>query len=95
MRLTKDDWLWARIERDEKRSVARGFGVGVGVGVGVELHYLDVPTDELWRRIEARNSAPIWRDKPIGRADLDQWVSIFQAPDAAELALFDPPSNST
>jgi predicted kinase len=44
-----DFGLWARIERDEMRSAARG------LGVGVELHYLDVPTDELWRRIQARN----------------------------------------
>ena len=73
-----DFGLWARIERDEMRSVARE------IGVGVELHYLDVPTDELWRRIEARNSAPPWDNGPIGRADLDEWLSIFQAPDAAE-----------
>jgi predicted kinase len=44
-----DFGLWARIERDEMRCVARG------PGVGVELHYLDTPIDELWRRIEARN----------------------------------------
>ena len=49
-----DFGLWARIERDEMRSVARG------LGVGVELHFLDVPIDELWRRIEARNSEPPW-----------------------------------
>jgi predicted kinase len=75
----------ARIERDEVRSVARG------LGVGVELHFLDVPLDELWRRIEARNSNPPWDSAPISRADLDEWASLFQAPDAAELALFDPP----
>ncbi len=45
-----DFGLWARIERDEMRSAARG------LGVGVELHYLDVPTNELWRRIHARNA---------------------------------------
>ena len=61
------------------------------LGVGVELHYLDVPIDELWRRIEARNSEPPWDSDPIRRADLDEWASTFQAPDAAELALFDPP----
>ena len=83
-----DFGLWARIERDEMRSVARG------LGVGVELHYLDVPADELWRRIEARNSAPPWDNEPIGRADFDEWLSTFQAPDAAELAMFDPPPNS-
>ena len=80
-----DFGLWARIERDEMRSAARG------LGVGIELHYLEVPTEELWRRIEARNSKPPWDGNPIRRADFDAWVRVFQPPDAAELALFDPP----
>ena len=83
-----DFGLWTRIERDEMRSVARG------LGVGVELHYLDVRSDELWRRIEARNSQPPWDSHPIRRADFDGWLRQFQAPDAAELALFDPPPTS-
>ena len=78
-----------RVERDEMRSVARG------LGVGVELHVLDVPMDELWRRIEARNSQPPWDSAPIGRHHLEEWAALFQAPDAAELALFDPPPDST
>ena len=80
-----DFGLWARIERDEMRAVTRG------QGVGVELHYLDAPTEELWRRIEARNAQPPWDSYPISRADLDGWSRLFQAPDAAELALFDTP----
>ena len=64
-----DFGLWARIERDEMRTAARA------LGVGVELHYLIVPNDELWRRIEARNSAPPWDNEPIGRADLDEWLT--------------------
>lgn len=83
-----DFGLWARSERDEMRLAARG------LGAGVELHFLDVPTDELWRRIEARNSEPPWDSHPIRRADLDGWRRAFQAPDAAELALFDPPPTS-
>jgi predicted kinase len=83
-----DFGLWARSERDEMRSVARG------LGLGVELHYLDVPTDELWRRIQARNFEPPWTSYPIGRAHFDEWLRIFQAPDAAELALFDPPPDA-
>ena len=47
-----DFGLWARIERDEMRDAARG------LGIAIELHFLDVPTDELWRRIEARNWEP-------------------------------------
>ncbi|MGH9225223.1 MAG: AAA family ATPase [Acidimicrobiales bacterium] len=85
MSVVLDFGLWARVERDEMRTVARG------LGVGVELHFLDVPTDELWRRIEARSTTPPWNIEPIGRADLDEWRATFQAPDAAELALFDPP----
>ena len=84
-----DFGLWARIERDEMRNVARS------LGVGVELHYLPVPTDELWRRIEVRNSAPPWDHQPIGRDDLNEWLVIFEAPDASELALFDPPPDSS
>jgi predicted kinase len=79
-----DFGLWARVERDEMRSAARG------LGAGVELHYLDVPVEELWRRIEARNTEPPWDAHPIRRADLDAWLRAFQAPDAAERALFDP-----
>ena len=84
-----DFGLWARSERDEMRSAARD------LGVGVELHYLDVPPEELWRRIQARNAEQPWSSYPIGRADFDEWVRLFQAPDAAELALFDPPPDSS
>ena len=70
------------------RSVARG------LGVGVELHYLDVPSDELWRRIQARNVETPWNSYPVGRSDFDEWLRIFQAPDPGELALFDPPPDS-
>ena len=80
-----DFGLWARSERDEMRTVARG------LGVGIELHYLPVPIEELWRRIEGRNSAPPWDSQPITRTDLDEWAAIFQPPDAGELALFDLP----
>jgi len=80
-----DFGLWVRAERDELRTGAHR------LGVGVELHYLDVPTEDLWTRIEARNAAPPWNDEPVSRADLDEWISIFEAPDPDELALYDPP----
>jgi len=50
-----DFGLWARTERDEMRSVARG------LGVGVELHYLDVPSNELWRRMMNGTRSPLGR----------------------------------
>ncbi len=84
-----DFGLWARSERDALREAARD------LGVGVELHHLDVPVDELWRRIEARNTAPPWDAHPIRRHDLDGWSQTFQAPAPDELALFDAPPHGS
>jgi predicted kinase len=77
---------WARIERDEKRLGARA------LGVGVELHYLDVPLEELIARVERRNASGEWTASPITRAHLEQWAATFQAPGEEELRLFDDPS---
>ena len=84
-----DFGLWARRERDELRTAARE------LAVGVELHYLDVPIDELWRRIDARNAAPPWDSSPISRSHLDEWAAAFEAPQAGELALYDRPPPTT
>lgn len=79
-----DYGLWARSERDEMRIVARR------LGVGVELHYLQGPVEELWRRVRTRNAQPPWHAAPITRAHMDEFAEFFEPPDAAELALFDP-----
>ena len=71
---------WARAERDELREFARS------IGVPVELHYLDVPLDELERRVIARDR------EGITRADLEEWAGIIDVPSPEELALFDPPA---
>ncbi len=77
--------FWLRSDRDEKRLGARA------LGARVELRYLDVPLDELWRRVERRNATGAWPAAPITRAQLEEWAGYFEAPDAAEMALFDPP----
>ena len=76
---------WARTERDEKRLGARA------LGVGVELHYLEVPRDELIERARRRTTSGEWTARPITPADFEEWASIFQPPDEAELRLFDEP----
>lgn len=75
--------FWAREEREELRLAARS------VDVAVELHYLETPVDELWRRLEIRNADAKPGTAPIKREDLERWAQQFEAPDAAELALFD------
>src|SRR5687768_5829041 len=78
-----ENGFWAREEREELRLAARR------LGVAVELHYLDVPVDELWRRLEIRNEEAKPGTAPIRREDLETWSRQFEALDAAELALFD------
>ena len=79
------EWgTWARAERDTIREWCRAHDVGV------ELHFLDVPIDELWERLRVRNDQP--GEAFISRADLETWATTaFEAPTPDELALFDPP----
>ncbi|MHA6762358.1 P-loop nucleotide/nucleoside kinase family protein [Streptacidiphilus sp. PAMC 29251] len=77
--------FWGRDERDAKRLTARA------LGVPVELRYLDVPVDELFRRVTAR-----YRDSPSGtvsipRELIEAQARDFEAPGLEELALFDEP----
>lgn len=76
------EWgTWARSERDALREEARA------LGASVELHYLDVPLDELWQRIRARAA----EEPPIKRSDLDRWCKAFQPPAEGEMDLYDAP----
>ena len=76
--------FWQRADRDEKRAGSRA------LGAAAELRYLHAPLDELYRRIEHRNASPAPGDVIITRADLELWFTMFEPPDADELALFDP-----
>lgn len=76
---------WARAERDQMRVAARA------LGVSVELHFLDVPVDELVRRLELRNDENAFGAVSITRTQIEHWATFFEPPDEAELGLFDPP----
>jgi predicted kinase len=78
-----ENGFWAREERDGLRLSARA------LGVAVELYYLEAPVEELWRRLQLRNDEARPGVAPIGREDLERWAVEFEAPDAAERALFD------
>jgi predicted kinase len=72
---------WSRNERDEWRGYARS------VGAAVVLHWLDVPFDELLRRVRHRARHEGGLD--IDESELRQWWNAFEPPTPAELALFD------
>jgi len=78
-----EDGVWKRDERDSYRAVAHQ------LGAAIELHYFDVPFDELWRRLEARNASGAYDTVPISKELLKECWSRIQRPDEAELALFD------
>jgi predicted kinase len=76
------EWgFWARSERDEKREAART------LGVAVELRFLDVPYEELVRRVVARQASG---GIAITERHMEWYRGIFQAPTDDELALYDP-----
>ena len=77
--------FWLRSDRDAKRLGARA------LGATVELRFLDVPLDELWGRVAARNACGSWGTAPITRANLEHWSSLFEPPTPAEQHLFDNP----
>jgi predicted kinase len=78
-----EDGVWLRDERDSYREVAHT------LGAAIELHYFDVPFDELRLRLEARNALGAYDTVPITKELLTACYSRFQPPDEAELALFD------
>jgi predicted kinase len=76
------EWgTWAKSERDTLRVGARA------LGAAVELHYLNVPLDILFERIQRRGA----ENPPIEREIMSQWFEKLQHPTKDEMALFDPP----
>jgi predicted kinase len=75
-----DYGLWARVERDEYRARAEA------LGARAELRFLDVPEDELFRRMAARNSRRDPSDVPITAEQLREYLPMFQRPTEEELA---------
>jgi predicted kinase len=76
------EWgTWGRSERDTLRLAARA------LGAAVELHYLFVPMDVLFNRIQHRGM----EDPPIKRDVLHMWSKMFQAPTPEEMEFYDKP----
>lgn len=73
-----DFGFWAREERDDFRERARK------LGAQCQIHYMDVPEEELLRRLEFRNRHNDGDVFSIAPEDLKQWIVQFEAPDAAE-----------
>lgn len=74
-----DFGFWAREEREDYRSRAKA------LGASSEVHFLDVPTDELMRRLRERNSQSSPLNFYIPEAMMKPWIAFFQRPMPDEL----------
>lgn len=74
-----DFGFWAREEREEYRLRAKQ------LGASSEIHFLDVSKDELFRRLEQRNSQPSQETFYISAEMMKPWIEFFQKPTHDEL----------
>ena len=74
-----DFGLWKRIEREDYRTRASA------LGATTVIHFLDVPEDVLFRRLDIRNDLAAKTVARIPPEKLNEWLAHFQPPDADEL----------
>ena len=74
-----DFGFWAREEREDYRLRANQ------LGASSEIHFLDVPEDELLRRLKERNSQPSQESFYISVEMMKPWIEFFQKPTPDEL----------
>ncbi len=74
-----DFGFWAREEREDFRRRAKR------LGASSQVHFLDVPEEELLRRLAARNSQPSQESFHISEESMKPWIEFFQKPTPEEL----------
>lgn len=75
-----DYGFWSKQERDDFRQRA------AAVGASMTIHFLDVPREELHRRLLMRNADLSPDTVPIQPSDLDTWLAMFERPTDDETA---------
>jgi len=74
-----DFGFWAREEREDFRLRAKQ------LGASSEVHFLDVPENELMRRLAVRNSQHSQESFQIPEDMMKPWITFFQRPTPDEL----------
>src|SRR5215212_8471029 len=89
LRLTLDEWhirLFGQDaeepEHDARHSLIEAILWNIASSA---VHYLDVPEDELLRRLEKRNSRPSQESFLISEEAMKPWIAFFQKPTLDEL----------
>ena len=79
MNVILDYGFWAREEREDYRSRAKQ------LGASSEVHFLDVPPEELLRRLARRNAQRSLMAFHITEEMMQPWIAFFQKPTLDEL----------
>ena len=74
-----ENGFWTRQERDEFRARASG------VHAATRIHFLDVPRDELLRRLALRNQESPSDTFKVNENQIDLWSKWFEPPTPDEL----------
>lgn len=74
-----DNGFWNREERTRYRTR------GEELGAEVRLHFLDVPLDELKRRLAERNRSLPNDSFAVSEEDIERWSRLFEPPSVDEL----------
>ncbi|SEO87450.1 AAA family ATPase [Paenibacillus sp. OV219] len=74
-----DFGCWVRSQRDEFRTRANN------LGADFKIHFVDVPEEVLFERLEARNVMNPEGTFFIPKAKLKEWIQIFEPPSPEEL----------
>ena len=83
MTVILDNGFWAEEERSAYAAVA------LELGARIELYYLEVPFEELWRRVALRNEQLERPTFVMSRGDVEHWWPQFQPPTEEEMAFYD------
>ncbi|MBL8061666.1 MAG: ATP-binding protein [Anaerolineales bacterium] len=74
------EWgFWSRRERDYYRTEAEA------LGANLRLYYLDIEVEELWNRLEKRNSELLSGAFMVTKENLEKWSKFFELPVDEEL----------
>ncbi len=77
-----EDGLWTLEERNAIREKTKK------LGVETEIHYFDVPMEELLKRLDKRNKEAPHGSAPITEEMIREYAKLFKKPTIEELKLF-------
>ncbi len=77
-----ENGFWTRAERDERRKQIKD------INTKIAMHYMDVPFEELLRRISIRNTQTAYDTVPLTRELMEEYAQVFEPLSEEERCFF-------